>query len=102
MSRFECWRQRGRVFQIERRPFLAPFQGTHVMPKVTYPFLPRSTKAMLLGQFWAIPLSDGRFACGRVVELRVRDDGTRDSRGFLAGLLDWVGSSNPTSDSIAG
>ena len=54
------------------------------------------------GQFWAVPLSNNRFACGRVIALRFRADGTRDSRGFLAGLLDWVGTSHPTPDSIAG
>jgi hypothetical protein len=72
------------------------------MPKVTYPFTPKSTRAILPGQFWAIPLSDGRFACGRVIALKIRSDGSLDSRGFLAGLLDWVGDSPPTSDGIAG
>jgi hypothetical protein len=72
------------------------------MPNVTYPFIPKSTKTMLPGQFWAVPLSDGRFACGRVIALHIRNDGKPDLRGFLAGLLDWVGSSPPTPDSIAG
>jgi hypothetical protein len=49
------------------------------------------------GQFWALPLRDGSFGCGRVIQLvpgmRVR---------FLAGVLDWRGPSSPTSESIAG
>lgn len=57
---------------------------------------------MLAGQFWAIPISNGRFACGRVIELCGPRDGTPDLRTFIAGLLDWVGNAPPTSESIAG
>ena len=71
------------------------------MRDATYPFIPKSTKAMSAGQFWAVPLSDGRFACGRVITL-AQGGGKPDLRCFLAGLLDWVGSSPPTADSIAG
>lgn len=72
------------------------------MRNVTYPFAPKSTKALAPGQFWAVPLSDGRFACGRVITLKPKEDGKVDLRGFLAGLLDWVGTQPPTSESIAG
>ena len=70
-------------------------------PQTTYPFVPRSTATLLPGQFWAIPLSDGSFACGRVIELKAADQvGAR--RLFLAGVMDWHGEEAPTFDSIAG
>jgi hypothetical protein len=72
------------------------------MPNVTYPFAPKSTKSLIAGQFWAVPLSDGRFVAGRVIMLRKKEDGKADLRGFLAGLLDWVGTQPPTSEAIAG
>ena len=56
---------------------------------------------MLPGQFWSVPLSDGSFACGRVIELCPSDrPGSRVS--FLAGFLDWHSRAEPTFDSIAG
>src|SRR5689334_1475440 len=70
------------------------------MAPTKYPFVPKSTASLEPGQFWSIPLQSGRFACGRVLQLKeIR--GRRDSRIFLAGLLDWVGSEPPTSDSIS-
>jgi hypothetical protein len=67
----------------------------------TYPFVPKSSKRLAPGDFWAIPLRDGRFACGRVVELLPQ--GMPGARvALLGGLLDWQGSSEPTGESIAG
>jgi hypothetical protein len=63
-----------------------------------YPFVPRTTVTLLPGQFWAIPLSDGTFACGRVIQSA--PTGTRTM--FLAGLLNWHGDVAPTSETIAG
>ena len=38
------------------------------MPKaIAYPFEPKSITYLRAGQFWAVPLSDGRFGCGRVL-----------------------------------
>ena len=69
--------------------------------KRTYPFVPKSSRWLTPGDFWAIPLRDGSFACGRVVELMPQ--GMPGARvGFLGGLLDWHGSSEPTEASIAG
>lgn len=66
----------------------------------TYPFVPRSTAALVPGQFWAIPLSDGTFGCGRVIELGFR--GSVGSRVvFLAAVLDWHAGVPPTSEAIA-
>jgi len=66
-----------------------------------YPFVPKSNAKLWPGQFWAIPLSDGRFACGRVLAIDVNKAyGARSS--FVAGLLDWVGREAPNAESIAG
>lgn len=61
---------------------------------------------MRSGQFWAVPLSDGRFACGRVLA-SVRDSNDDfllggSQRIFLAGLMDWVGDARPTADDLIG
>ena len=66
-----------------------------------FPFVPRSTTVLAPGQFWAIPLSDGSFACGRVVQLNPRG-GTGSRVMFLAAVLDWHGEAPPTSEAIAG
>ena len=67
----------------------------------TCPFVPKSSKRLAPGDFWAIPLRDGRFACGRVVELLPQ--GMPVARvALLGGLTDWQGSSEPSGESIAG
>lgn len=71
------------------------------MKRVVYPFAPKSSTTLVPGQFWSIPLSSGRFGCGRVVQL----PGTKfigSSRTLLAGLMDWIGAAPPTAESIAG
>jgi hypothetical protein len=66
-----------------------------------YPRVPRSAATLLPGEFWSIPLSDGSFACGRVIQAAAREPGA--SRViFLAGLLDWHAEAVPTAESIAG
>lgn len=68
---------------------------------IAYPHVPKSTATLVPGQFWSIPLSDGTFGCGRVIEVvAASQPGAR--RIFLAGVLDWHGSSPPDFDSIAG
>jgi len=71
------------------------------MKEREFPYVPKSTKGLGLGDFWAIPLDDGQFACGRVLAFDHRK-GKQDLRGFLAGLLHWVSDSPPTFDSISG
>src|SRR5258705_838794 len=41
-------------------------------PMPTYPLIPKTTAHLRPGQFWSIPMADGRFGCGRV--LRVDTD----------------------------
>ena len=69
--------------------------------RIAYPFVPKSANWLIAGQFWALPLSDGTFGCGRVIEVPPFE--SRTSRVvFLAGVLDWHSTVVPTSDSIAG
>ena len=65
-----------------------------------YPFIPKSTAQLSPGQFWAVPLSDGRFACGRVLQLGGSEIPTK-SRGFFGGLHAWVGAVEPDASAIA-
>ena len=68
-----------------------------------YPFVPKSNRYLAAGQFWAIPLSNGRFACGRVLDVPRVDDlhVPVNTRMFLAGLLDWVGTEPPSGERLA-
>jgi hypothetical protein len=66
-----------------------------------YPFTPKSNAHLKPGQFWPVPLSDGRFGCGRVLGTE-REPGYGARTWFLGGLLDWVGVEPPTAESIAG
>jgi immunity protein 26 of polymorphic toxin system len=70
------------------------------MPPI-YPFVPKSNTQLEPGQFWSIPLSDGRFGCGRV--LRIDRDRAYGGRIlFVGAVLDWVGEAPPTAEAIAG
>ena len=75
--------------------------GVTTPSRISYPHVPKSTATLVPGQFWSIPLSDGTFGCGRVIEV-VEATQTGARRIFLAGVLDWHGSSQPEFDSIAG
>ena len=66
-----------------------------------YPFKPKSNKTLIPGQYWAIPLKEGKFACGRVVQV-TRNYMASPTKTFLAGLIDWVGDIPPTYEAIAG
>jgi hypothetical protein len=67
------------------------------MASVVYPFTPKSNRGLEPGHYWQIPLSDGRYACGRVLQIH-----PKSTRAFWGGLLDWVGAKLPTFESIAG
>jgi hypothetical protein len=53
------------------------------------------------GQYWAVPLPNGRFACGRVIQIGAGAIPT-PSRAFFGGLQEWLGMEPPTGESIAG
>jgi hypothetical protein len=67
----------------------------------TYPLIPKTTAQLIPGQFWSIPLSDGRFGCGRVIRI---EDGKAIGRRtrFIGAILDWVGDAPPSPETIAG
>lgn len=66
-----------------------------------YPFRPSSNRSVRSGQFWALPLREGWFGCGRVLDLPEGSfPGQRTM--FLAGLIDWFGLEPPSAESIAG
>ena len=66
-----------------------------------YPFVPKTNAKLLPGQFWSIPLSDGRFGCGRVLTA-TPEAGYGARTWFTGAVLDWVGDAPPTAESIAG
>ena len=75
------------------------------MKERTFPHVPKSSKSLEAGDYWSIPLDGGRFACGRVVgpdRLGESCGRGNSTRGFLAGLLDWISDTPPTSAAIAG
>lgn len=59
-----------------------------------YPLVPKSTVNLRPGQFWAIPMDDGRFACGRILQLGGEENPT-PTRAFFGGLHAWVGLNPP-------
>lgn len=72
-----------------------------------YPFVPKSNKALMPGQFWPVSLVNGEYACGVVVDVVPPDADDSyvprlGNRSFLAGLLDWHGNGVPTRDDIVG
>ena len=71
-----------------------------------YPFEPRSNAYLKPGQFWGVPLSDGRFACGRVLAVPSLDHPDphlmTSTKAFMAGLMDWVGAVAPYTEAVAG
>jgi hypothetical protein len=92
---------------------LASFVRAHllghdqVVPKaIAYSFEPRSIAHLRAGQSWAVPLSDGRFGCGRVLYVPKPRRSTAslylNTRIFVAGLMDWSGDEPPTAKTIAG
>ena len=73
---------------------------------ITYPFEPKSIAYLRAGQFWAVPLSDGRFGCGSVLYVPSPSDPQPslylNTRIFLAGLMDGSGYEPLTAQAIAG
>jgi hypothetical protein len=78
-------------------------QNKRVTGRIEYPFEPKSIAGLRAGQFWALPLSNGQYACGRVLHVPGKADSLYlNARIFLAGLMDWSASRPPTSEAIAG
>ena len=68
---------------------------------MTYPFEPKSSAKLRPGDFWPIPLADGSFACGRVLQLAPK--GMAGGRvQFFGALMDWRRPAAPTFDDLGG
>jgi hypothetical protein len=65
-----------------------------------YPLIPKTNAQLSPGQFWSIPLADGRFGCGRVLRVD-RDKPIGGRTRFIGAILDWVGNSPPSPGAIA-
>ncbi len=70
------------------------------MPERTYPLSPRSSRDLTIGDFWAVPLSDGTFGCLQVTELKTSGSGSLKT--LVAGVIDWRGSTPPQESDLVG
>ncbi len=62
-----------------------------------FPFVPKSNRFLEPGDFFGMPLPNGRWACGLVLGCLV------DTRtAFIGSLFDWVGDEPPSCESVAG
>jgi hypothetical protein len=59
------------------------------------PYIPKTTKHVQPGDFWAIKLDDGRYSAGRVLQIL-------DRVTVLGCVLDWSSDGPPTEQAIAG
>jgi hypothetical protein len=67
-----------------------------------YPFVPRTNAYLIPGQFFSIRLTNGRYACGRVLANRWSYPSGPGSRTtFRVGLMDWSGDHPATADDLA-
>lgn len=66
-----------------------------------YPFVPKSTAYIEEGQLISVPLSNGKYACATVLELKYNND-KKDRTQIIIGLLNWCGNEPPNSESICG
>lgn len=78
------------------------FANYALMPATfTYPFEPKSTSKLCPGHYWTVPFSNGRYACGRVLQVGIPELMPK-TRAFFGGLHDWTSDSPPTPDAISG
>ncbi len=73
-----------------------------------YPFVPKSTAHLKVGQFWAVKLhlpgyfeAPNYYGCARVLQL-YPSSAANAKRWFISGLMAWLDTSPPTAESIAG
>jgi hypothetical protein len=80
--------------KVEGTATTAGRHATEMAKARTFPFVPKSALSLRPGDFWSVPLSDGSFAAGRVIELCPR--GRPGGRSmFLGALMGWWGPSEP-------
>lgn len=66
-----------------------------------YPLRPKSSAKLTPGDFWPIPLVNGQFGCGRVLQ-RPPAGLIGGRTQFLGGLMDWHGDAPPTAADLRG
>ena len=63
-----------------------------------YPFTPTKASEIKEGEYFYIPLSDGRFACGRILLIEKKNG--KKTKLLLVALHDWSGANHPTKEDI--
>ena len=66
----------------------------------TFPFAPKSSRDLRIGDYWVVMLANGTLACLQVTDLKATGVGALKT--LVAGVLDWRGSSLPEPASIRG
>ena len=64
-----------------------------------FPFVPKSINALEPGDFFPVRLEDGRYSCGRILQL-AGDELPTKTQSFFGGLHDWIGTGVPTADDV--
>jgi len=64
-----------------------------------FPFSPRSTRELEVGDLIAVPREDGRWGCLQVTDLKRSGSGSRTT--LVVGILPWVGEHPPTSGAVS-
>jgi hypothetical protein len=70
------------------------------MPTRTFPFIPRNTKQLELGDLIAVPIDSLGWGCLQVTDLKTEGPGSQSV--FVAGVLPWRGANQPEPEDIAG
>ena len=65
-----------------------------------FPLTPVRTADLEVGDFWAVQLTDGRFGCFQVTD--VRPSGPLSRTAFYAAVVDWTGAQPPSAGDILG
>ena len=86
------------------RPIGSAAPGKVRCAQAEVPVRPKSNAYLLPGQFWGVPLSDGRWGYGRVLAVKTEPDAyfPGNNRTLLAALMCWQGDEPPTAAAIAG
>jgi hypothetical protein len=66
----------------------------------SFPFVPRSTAQLEVGDFWTVPLSHGDVGILQVRDLK--RSGTASRSAFIAGVVDWRGIRTPAPADLRG
>ena len=70
------------------------------MTERQFPLSPKSARDLRIGDFWAVPLSDGTFGCLQVTDLL--KSGSGSLKTLVAGVIDWQGRLPPAAYDLAG